>query len=167
MKYYWIIIQSHYVWTYFCGSAYILGYNIQKFVICYLAPIEDQTYKTILEVVIKIITMYKVRRFVVKFILLDNGCYGLSVSLLKQRLLLNGTAANKHVPEIERLIRTIKERHRGKVNILLYKISKLPKLLNSYSVLQSVMWLNMFPRKGGISNTINPHDLVGGRQLEH
>ena len=74
---------------------------------------------------------------------------------------------NEYVPEIERLIRTTKERHRARVNTLPCKIDRLPKLLKVHSVLQSAMCLHMFPRKEGVSNTISPHGLIRGRQLDY
>ena len=113
-----------------------------------------------MEVIIKIIRLYKIRGFVQEFLLTDDEFSVLAVALLKEGVLLNRTAANEHVPEIERLIRMIKERHRARVNTLPYTIDILPKLLKVHSVLQSAMWLNMFSRKGGVSNTISPHSLT-------
>lgn len=107
--------------------------------------------------------MYKARGFAVDFLLTDDEFSGLAVALLKEGILLDETTTNDHIPEIERLIRTIKEIHRGRVNTLPSNIIRLPKLLKSYSVLQSVMWINISPRKGGGSNTISRRGLIKGR----
>ena len=53
------------------------------------------------------------------------------------------------------------------MNTLPCKIDRLPTLLTVNSVLQSAMWLNMFPRKEGVSNTISPHGIIRGRQLDY
>ena len=34
-------------------------------------------------------------------------------------------------------------------------------------VLQSVLWLNMFPKKNGVSDTISPHCIVRGRSVDY
>ena len=61
---------------------------------------------------------------------------------------MNTTAAREHVTDVERRIRTIKERCRGTVNTLPYE--KLPRLMLIELVYQMVMWLNAFPVKSGI-----------------
>ena len=152
---------------FFVDQLIFMGTISRKVLFTTVAQTEDHTYKTVLEVIIKTIRLYKIRRFVVEFLLTDDKFSELAVVLLKEGILLNGTAANEYVPEIERLIRTIKERHRTRVNTLPCKIDRLPTLLTVNSVLQSAMWLNMFPRKEGVSNTISPHGLIRGRQLDY
>ena len=55
---------------------------------------EDRTYKTILEVIAKIIRLYKVRGFLVECLLTDDEFLGLALSLLKEGVLRNETASN-------------------------------------------------------------------------
>ena len=55
---------------------------------------EDRTYKTILEVIAKIIRLYKVRGFLVEFLLTDDEFLGLALALLKEGVLRNETASN-------------------------------------------------------------------------
>ena len=35
------------------------------------------------------------------------------------------------------------------------------------AVLQSALWLNMFPKKNGVSDTLSPHCIVGGRSVDY
>ena len=134
-----------------------LGTISRKLLFATVAQTEDRT------VSVKVIRLYKVRRFLVEFLLTDDEFSGIAVVLLKEGFLLNGTTANEHVLEIEHLIRTIKERNQGRVDTLPYKIDILLKLLKVHSVLQSTMWLNISLKKGGLSNTISPHGLIRGR----
>ena len=91
---------------------------------------------------------------------------GLSSELLKYGVLLNEMTATEHILEIERRIRVVKERYRGRVNTVPFKLSRLPKLIYTHSVLQASIWFNMFPSRGGVSKTISPHSLVRGRKLD-
>ena len=45
-------------------------------------------------------------------------------------------------------------------------MSKLPKVFKIQSVLQSVLWLNMFSRRDGVSETLNPRSLLRGRHVD-
>jgi Reverse transcriptase (RNA-dependent DNA polymerase) len=73
---------------------------------------------------------------------------------------LNIAATNEHVPEIERAIRTIKERNRCMTSSLPDK--KYPKLLKIELVKNAVTWLNMFPHPDGISDTLSPRAIMTG-----
>ena len=69
-------------------------------------------------------------------------------------------ATGEHVPEIERSIRTVKERTRCTVHSMPYK--RLPNMMMKHIVLNSVYWLNAFPSKNGISSTMSPSSIVLG-----
>ena len=56
-------------------------------------------------------------------------------------------AAQQHVPEIERMIRVIKERYRALYHRLPYE--RIPKLMIIAAAYRVVKWLNMLPAKGG------------------
>jgi hypothetical protein len=71
---------------------------------------------------------------------------------------LNITATNEHVPEIERVIRTIKERNRSTVSGLPFK--HYPKLLKLELIKHAISWLNMFPHDDGVSTTMIPRPLL-------
>ena len=68
---------------------------------------------------------------------------------LLPNVVINTTAAQEHVGEIEQKIQVIKERARGTMNTLLYTQS--PKLIIIELMHFCVMWVNAFPVKLGIS----------------
>ena len=73
---------------------------------------------------------------------------------------LNTVSNDEHVPEIERQIRTLKERTRGIYCTLPFH--KIPRCLIIEMLYVANYWLNMFPRKGGISQTMSPRTLLTG-----
>ena len=74
------------------------------------------------------------------------------------KTVVNTTAAREHVAEIERSIRTVKERSRAVISTLPFKI--LPKLVVSNVIKYAVFWLNAFPSKNGVSDTLSPREIV-------
>jgi hypothetical protein len=71
---------------------------------------------------------------------------------LLPNIALNTTAAREHVGEIEMKIRVIKERARGMISTLPYKM--LPKLVIIKLLHFCMMWMNSFPVKSGVSKKI-------------
>ena len=67
-------------------------------------------------------------------------------------------AAKEHVPEVERKIRLIKERGRGILNTLPFK--RMPRLMLIELVYHVVLWLNAFPAKSEVSDTLSPCEIV-------
>jgi hypothetical protein len=78
--------------------------------------------------------------------------------------MVNLASANEHVPEIERRIRTVKERCQSCRHGLPYE--QIPKLMTIYIVLQNVKMLNFFPLKGGTSEHLSPRTM-SGEALDH
>ena len=76
----------------------------------------------------------------------------------------NLATRNEHVPEIERQHRVIKERAHACCSTLPFKV--LPKLLLVKMVKNCVIWINMFPAKGGIPN-VSPRTLMTGIKLDY
>jgi hypothetical protein len=73
-------------------------------------------------------------------------------------------AAKEHVPEVERKIRLIKESGRGILNTLPFK--RMPKLMLIKLVYHVVLWLNAFPEKSGVFETLSPHGIVYQHKLD-
>lgn len=73
---------------------------------------------------------------------------------------LDVVAADTHVGEVERSIRTIKERLRAAVHGLPFR--RLPKLLIVHLVADAVRCLNMFPAPNGVSRHLSPLSIVTG-----
>ena len=78
---------------------------------------------------------------------------------------LNPTSRDEHVSDIERYIRTIKERMRCMYNTLPFK--HMPKVLVIEMAKAAVYWLNAFPAFNGISDEQSPKTLVTGQQLDY
>ena len=78
---------------------------------------------------------------------------------------LNIVTNNEHVPEVERYIRTIKERTRSVYNSLPFK--KFPNRLLMEIVYAQVFWLNAFPSANGISKTSSPCSIVTGSGIDY
>jgi hypothetical protein len=74
---------------------------------------------------------------------------------------LNVTAEDEHVPEVERYIRTIKERTRAVYNTSPFK--KIPVMMIVEMVHASNFWLNMFPANDGVSAVQSPRRIMTGQ----
>ena len=72
---------------------------------------------------------------------------------------LNIVAAHEHVPEIERFIRTVKERTRETYNSLPF--TPPPRIVIEM-VRRSIYWLNVFPPKDGVSTSLSPSAIITG-----
>ena len=72
--------------------------------------------------------------------------------------MVNTSAAQGYVAEIERQIRTAKERRCAIVSTLLFEI--LPKLIVINILYFFVLWLNAFPVRNGISKKYSPQSIV-------
>jgi hypothetical protein len=78
---------------------------------------------------------------------------------------LNVVSAGEHVPEIERYIRTVKERVQCIYNSLPFK--RMPPLLILEMVKSSVQCLNNFPSRAGVSETMSPRTIVTGATVDY
>ena len=72
---------------------------------------------------------------------------------------------NQHVPEIERAIRTMKERIRALWHAMVYQ--SIPKVMVIYLVYRQIKWLNSFPPKGGISAYCGPRTIMGATPIDY
>ncbi|KAL7552922.1 hypothetical protein ACHAWF_016178 [Thalassiosira exigua] len=82
---------------------------------------------------------------------------------LEGDVVVNCAAAREHVSEIERQIRTVKERTRCVTSVLPFR--KLHKLIVVNAVAFSTMWLNAFPVKHGVSQVWSPREIVARTKL--
>ncbi len=89
-------------------------------------------------------------------------CRGTIATDLQARL--NTAGEDEHVPEVERCIRTVKERTRCTYNCLPFE--RFPPLLIVEMVFLSVFWMNAFPHKNGISASLSPRTIVTGRHVD-
>ena len=77
---------------------------------------------------------------------------------------LNICGPDEHVPDVERCIRTIKERTRCTYNVLPF--TDLPPKMVIEMVFLTVFWLNALPNKNGVSPTLSPSTIVTGRKID-
>lgn len=109
----------------------------------------------------RVISQYWKGGFKVEYILGDNRFKSLDDDLEPT---VNPTSNDEHSGDIERAIRTIKERMRAVVNTLPFEY--LPRSIIRELGLATVFWINSFPAEGGISDTQSPRELVTGRKID-
>jgi hypothetical protein len=120
----------------------------------------NRKINTILSALQLAINLYKPRGFNVTSVHADS-----EISPLRDQLLpiqLNVCSTKEHVPEIERSIRTVKERVRGSIHDLPFEVC--PKLLIKELILNSMSWLNAFPSENGVSKVLSPREIITGKQ---
>jgi hypothetical protein len=109
-----------------------------------------------------VIRIYKKAGFIVQTSMMDMEFKKLRDLL--PNVALNTTAAQEQVGEIERKIRSIKERARGTIITLPYEM--LPKLIIIELMHFCVIWMNSFPVKLGVSEKYSPRELVSRHKLD-
>ena len=110
---------------------------------------------------------YTKRGFKVKTFMLDGEFDkdGLNGEVAGLGCNMNAVAREEHVPEIERNIRTIKDRSRSVVTMLPFQ--RIPARIIIELIHYCVFWLNSFPRKNGISNVLSPRAIVVGAKINY
>ena len=121
-------------------------------------PVLDRAKSTILRRLRDVIGRYQARGLTICDVHADSELECVRDSLLP--IEMNIVPADCHVGEVERSIRTIKERLRSCAHGLPFK--RLPRLLVQHMVADVVRCLNQFPRKNGISDTMSPATIVTG-----
>jgi hypothetical protein len=77
----------------------------------------------------------------------------------------NLCAQDEHVPEIERYVRTVKDRVRSGYNSLPFE--RLTRLMLVRLMCNAVFWLNAFPHDDGVSDQLSPRYLFTGKHLDY
>ncbi len=109
-----------------------------------------RTAKQLAAGIVRVMDLYLRGGFQVGTVLMDNEFEKLQNLVLV--LAVNTTAAKEHVPKVKQHIRLIKERGRGILNILPFK--KMPQIILVELIYHVVLWLNAFPTKSGVSETL-------------
>ena len=78
---------------------------------------------------------------------------------------LNTCGADEHVPDVERMIRTVKDRARSAHSLLPFR--SLPRLIVVRLLCNAVLWLNALPNANGVSQVLSPRFLLTGRDLSY
>jgi hypothetical protein len=127
--------------------------------------IANRQRKTVFKAVEHVCNLYRNRGFSVKFMLMDNEFECIRGDLANLGVTLNTTAQDEHVGEIERYIRTIKERTRCVYNSVPFR--KMPMRMITEMVYASVFWLNCFPSASGVSTNVSPRTIVTGQSIDY
>jgi hypothetical protein len=109
--------------------------------------------------------VYAARGFQLKSMLMDGEFVPLKHELATIGIVLNTTAANEHVPKIERQIRVIKERVRATRHSLPFKM--IPLIMLIELIYSTILWINAFPPKGGVSTNLSPRNIITGIQFDY
>ena len=123
--------------------------------------IKNQQGVTIFNGIRAVHQIYLQRGFRIRNAFMDGQFEPLRGNLAELGIVLNTASNDEHVPEIERQIRTVKERTRAIYCTLPF--NKMPRRLIIEMVYAANYWLNMFPRKGGVSKTLSPRALLTGK----
>ena len=111
-----------------------------------------------------ILQIYWRNGFLVEVALMDGEFAHLRGELASIGVTLNDTSRDEHVGDIERFIRTIKERMRAIYNTLPFQ--KVPARLTIEMGKASVFWLNSLPQKNGLYSELSPRTIVTGQKLD-
>ena len=112
---------------------------------------------------IKVVYAYARGEFVVNFALMDMEFEKNSDKL--PLVEVNTTAAREYVPEIERQIRTIKERTRSATCD--FPFDPIPMMVIIQTIYTIVMWLNDVWPLSGVTRGLSPRELVTGRGVDY
>ena len=126
--------------------------------------IPDKKKQTLLEAFDPTLLLYNKAGFTIKELHADPEFECIREEMEINDIKVNLTAAEEHQPDVERAIRTIKERFRAIYHSCPY--SCWPKLMIIRGASYAVKWLNTFPPKGGISTTYSPRAIIEGRPVE-
>jgi hypothetical protein len=128
--------------------------------------ISNRQEKTLLDCLLQVHGAYLKRGFRVTHIHGDMEFECLRGAIATDmRATLNIASEDEHVPEVERCIRTVKERTGCTYQSTGFE--RYPPKLIIEMVLLSVFWLNAFPHKHGVSQTISPRTIVTGKHIDY
>jgi len=124
-----------------------------------IAQVPNRLKTTILRETQAIVNLYHARGFTVSDIHTDNELACIREDI--RPIHMDVVPVDSHVGEVERSIRTIKERVRATAHGLPFK--RLPRLLVQGIVTHAVQTLNQFPWMQGVSDTLSPANIVTGQ----
>jgi hypothetical protein len=90
---------------------------------------------------------------------------GIWESLAGEGVALDSAQRDEHVGDIERYVRTVKERMRATYNTLPF--THMPPRLVIEMAKQAVFWLHLFPRVDGASDHMSPREIMTGQRLDY
>jgi hypothetical protein len=124
-----------------------------------VAAINNRSKKTLLTEIRAVINLYQTRGFTISRVEGDQEFNCIMHDLLPTQL--NVADADDHVAEVERSIRTVKERVRCTVQGLPFR--RIPRLMMRAAVEGAHKALNQFPARDGVSDVMSPLTIMTGR----
>ena len=118
----------------------------------------DRKAATLLKSLRSIKSVYTSKNIFTKKRFMENEFEVLGDDFREEEFNLNTTAANKHIPQIERQIKAVKEQFHSTWNSLPYQ--KFPNRIISRMLENTVFWINALPINSGMSYTISPQTLM-------
>jgi hypothetical protein len=120
--------------------------------------------KTIISHFKVVVNVYRSRGFRMTIILADNQFKSMRGDLADLGAIINVVSHDKHVPEVERYNRTIKEPIKLTYNMLPF--TQVPPVFIVELVYTHLFWRNMFALRGGISRTQSSSELILNCKLD-
>jgi hypothetical protein len=127
--------------------------------------LKDRKHPMIMSAIKHVVALYSKRGFRVSDAHTNNEFEPMRADLMDAKVNLNMTSNNEHVLEIERHIRTVKDRARCMYNSVPFK--KMPSRMIMEMVTSATFWLIMFPPTDGISKVISPRGIIHGLTVDY
>jgi hypothetical protein len=141
-----------------CQWVAFLCFHIQHIHFSTTQHLENQKPATILSCIKRIQAVYLKRGFRITHFLLDGAFEHLRGDLAALHITLNTVSNDENVPDIERFIRTVKERIRCIHNSRPFQ--RCPPRILIEMVYAATFWLNSFSHPLGISQCLSPRAIV-------
>ena len=127
--------------------------------------VKDRKEATLMKSIATVVTLYRKAGFKVTTALMDGEFVPLRGGLAEIGITLNETSRDEHVGDVERYIRTVKERMRAIYNTMPFQ--KVPARLVIEMAKTAVFWLNAFPVSGGASGNLSPRTILTGQKVDY
>ena len=112
-----------------------------------------------------VVNIYARGGFQVTMALMDGAFAGLHDVCNQLQIKLNTTSQDEHVGDVERYIRTVKERMRGISNTIPFKRLTCNMVMELAKAV--IYWLNSVPSNTGVSPTMSPRTIITGQLLDY
>ena len=113
----------------------------------------------------RVVNIYARGGFQVTMALMDGAFAGQHDVCNQLQVKLNTTSRDEHVGDVERYIRTVKERMRGISNTIPFK--RLTRNMVMELAKAVVYWLNSVPSHMGVSPMMSPRTIITGQLLDY
>ena len=113
----------------------------------------------------RVVKIYGRGGFQVTTALMDGAFAGMHEICNQLQVTLNTTSRDEHVGDIERYIRTVKERMRGISNTIPF--NRMTRNMVMELAKAVVYWLNSVPSSTGVSPTMSPRTIITGQLLDY